>query len=270
MLSSIPEDFPQPFCNIQDSDAAIYKVGVQKGHVIVHTRGAHQRKMTKQDCIGLISGYPPWYREALIVKYPPELPPWSMRHPLAQGREFFSRGGWVIAVPLSDTKPVPIYRPDPADPGAARGKILRGGCERVLQVLSRQNLREFLIANTKSGEYDSAIKLIEISIKTNTDSVSGYVRAPDIGSMQPDWWQTVCRAAIEIFDKAPALDISSQLARLCVQQQKRNVAAQLILHWASRGVFEIIAYVKNPGRELVLDSRPNEVSEIYLEDCRCR
>lgn len=270
MLSSIPEDFPQPFCNIQDSDAAIYKVGVQKGHVIVHTRGAHQRKMTKQDCIGLISGYPPWYRETLIVKYPPELPPWSMRHPLAQGRDFLSRGGWVIAVPLSDTKPVPIYRPDPADPGAERGNILRGGCERVLQVLSRQDLREFLIANTKSGEYDSAIKLIEISIKSNTDSVSGYVRAPDIGLMQPDWRQTVCRAAIEIFDKAPALDISSQPARLCVQQQKRDVAAQLILHWASRGVFEIIAYVKNPGRELVLDSRSNEVSEIYLEDCRCR
>jgi len=144
-------------------------------------------------------------------------------------------------------------------------------------VLSRQDLREFLTANTESGEYDSAIKLIEISIKTNTDSVSGYVRAPDPGSMQPDWWETICRAAIEIFDKPPRSsngedksgDISSQLARLCIQQQKRDVAAQLILHWASRGVFEIIAYVKNPGRELVLDSRLNEVSEIYLEDCRC-
>jgi len=108
-------------------------------------------------------------------------------------------------------------------------------------VLSRQDLREFLTANTESGEYDSAIKLIEISIKTNTDSVSGYVRAPDPGSMQPDWWETICRAAIEIFDKPPRSsngedksgDISSQLARLCIQQQKRDVAAQLIRHWQS-------------------------------------
>lgn len=129
---------------------------------------------------------------------------WTFRHRLSL---LVAASASTSSSHLGTTVPVfdvgSIYRPDPADRGAARGSILRGGCERVFQVPSRQDLREFLTANTESGEYDSAIKLIEISIKTNTDSVSGYVRAPDPGSMQPDWWQTICRAAIEIFDKPP-------------------------------------------------------------------
>lgn len=278
MLGAIPEEFPQPFSRIQHSDAAMYKVSIQGSHVIVHIRGTHQRRLSKQDCIGLINGYPPWYRETLIINYPSELPPWTMRHPLAQGREFTRRGGWVIAVALSDTKPIPIYLPDPADPSAKRGSMLSRACERVLEVLERQDIEDFCRANSKIAEYKSAIRYIKKSIATNTDSASWYVQAPDAGLMELEWWRTVCRAAIEIFDKPPKIpnredrdtsgDISLQLGRLGIDSQKVDVAAQLLLHWASRGVFETVAYTKNPGRELILDSRLDDVSEIYLEDCR--
>ncbi|KAM0722696.1 hypothetical protein Q7P37_002137 [Cladosporium fusiforme] len=276
ILGAIPEEFPQPFCTIQNSDAAMYKVGLQKGHVVVHLRGTHQRKLSKQDCIGLIAGYPPWYRETLIVNYPPELPPWTMHHPLTYGRQFTSRAGWVIAVALSDTRPVPIYVPDPAGSATGRGRILRNGCKRVLAVLERKDVQDFCRGNSTSSEYELAIGYIKTSIKTNTDSASSYVRAPDAGLMQPDWWRMICRAVIEIFDKPPkppngddaSGDISSQLGKLDIVQSKRDVVAQLILHWASRGVFEVIAYVKNDGRELILDSRLAEVSDIYVEDCR--
>lgn len=280
ILGAVPEEFPQSFSRIKQSGAAMHRVGVQGSHVIVHIRGTHQRRLSKQDCIGLIDGYPPWYRETLIINYPPELPPWTMRHPLAQGREFLSRAGWVIAVALSDTKPVPIYLPDPADPNpsAKRGSILRRGCERVLAVLERQDVRDFCRVNSKTKEYESAVRYINISIDTNTDSASWYVKAPGIGAMTSEWWRTICRAVIEIFDKPPKLpnrddddtsgDISLQLSRLGVDRQQVGVAAQLLLHWASRGVFQTIAYMKNPGRELVLDPRLKGVDKIYLEDCR--
>jgi len=278
ILNAIPEEFPQPFSRIQHSDAAIYEVGVQSGHVVVHVRGTHQRRLSKQDCIGLINGFPPWYREMLIVDFPPELPSWTMRHPLAQGREFTSRGGWVIAVALSNTRPIPIYVPDPADPSGLRGGILVRGCKRVLDVLKRKDIEDFCRAYNKMTDYASAIRYIGDAIDTNTDSGSWYVQDPGVGSMSPEWWRSICQAAIEIFDKPPKLpnfdqhdtlgDISPQLGRLAIDPQKVDCAVQLLLHWASRGVFQTIGYMKNPGRELVLDSRLEGASEIYVKDCK--
>ncbi|KAL8649155.1 MAG: hypothetical protein Q9226_005691 [Calogaya cf. arnoldii] len=88
------EEVP-PFTNIQIRE--FENLFVAKIHGITKRR----LDVTKRCLESRIAGYPPWYREHLIVAHGPIIP-----HPI-RSRDDVHRAGWVVAVGLSKSTPLP-------------------------------------------------------------------------------------------------------------------------------------------------------------------
>ncbi|MCJ1365593.1 hypothetical protein MMC16_004718 [Acarospora aff. strigata] len=73
---------------------------LEEGTVVAHLEGSFKNNLTKGDIEGLLAGYPPWYRELVRMPHGPSIP-----HPITS-RLDINRGGWVLAVGLTDVEPL--------------------------------------------------------------------------------------------------------------------------------------------------------------------
>lgn len=236
-------------------DGSVVELADDGAYLKAHIQGTHRRYLTYEDCDGLVRGFPPWYRHTIKLNYPDAN--LTLKHPCFKNPRKCARGGWVIAVALTDVVPVPAYLDSPnIVEGQGRGKVLRAGCERVRVVLKR--LKEMQSQPSNLAHAITEItRLLELG-----PSMGTYVPMPDISGMSSDNWYRLARTAIEIFDTKPADRLSAD-AILALETN-----GDLIVYWASRGAYKVLDYWKNPGREVVWDERLTPGRRIYVEDCR--
>lgn len=107
-----------PVLNYDSSDYSIsitddgYRYGstyikyqpLQGNTMVMHLDGnIHENpQLTKGDVIGLLEGYPPWYREAVRLDHGPSIP-----HPTSSSADLQYRAGWTVALGLSDLGALP-------------------------------------------------------------------------------------------------------------------------------------------------------------------
>ncbi|KAM5353167.1 hypothetical protein ACJZ2D_016942 [Fusarium nematophilum] len=236
-------------------DGSVVEFAEEGGNLIAHVKGTHRRYLTFDDCDGLVHGYPPWYRRTIKLNYPGRN--LTLEHPCFRNSRNCARAGWVIAVALTDIAPIPAYLDrSTVVEGGGRGKVLRAGCTRALVVLER--LRGLQI---RASNLVAAIAEV-CNLLDNGPSMGTYVPMPRGEAMCAEIWHDLVRVAIQIFDTKPADNLSTDA------MDALGTKADLIVYWASFGVYKVLKYWKQPGREIVLDKRLTPGRKVYLEDCR--
>lgn len=240
-------------------------VGLHKNLLVAHIRGHLKQERvqyTKAELTALMNGYPPWYRERVVCAHGPSMP-----FPIQNDADI-TRGGWVVAVGLTDSdkrKPMALYTvPNLADQqtdgsyyARTNGLHLRIAVQRVYDIL--KNLREHISNNPK---LDAVINAVQYMIETNTGSgVERYLpqRTVNGGSIaQLNGVQ--CKFAMTLFNGLVPTDADIQ---------NLHPILAPVLQAAFDGCYEIIQYLKDTGMRLVLPQCLGDdwSRKIYLMDC---
>lgn len=235
-------------------DGSVVEMVEEEGNIIAHVKGKHRRRLTREDCDGLVRSFPPWYRR--IVKLNRPGASLTVDHPCFRDPRNCARGGWVLLVTLSDIAPTPAYldRSLFVD-GEQRGRVLRAGCIRVRIILEK-----FQSLGLQASNLDSALTEIGHLLDSGP-SMGTHVSEPRQEPMSDDEWLRLVQAAVGIFDTAPAHLTLESLRPL-------GTHAELVIYWASMGAFKVLQYWKHPGRDIWWDERLKPGRKVYLQDCR--
>jgi hypothetical protein len=244
---------------------SIRPAGPRKDVLVAHFHGRIAEanlQYTKAELTALMNGYPPWYREQVICAHGP-----ALRFPI-QGSTDNSRGGWVVAVGLTDTKarkPLALYvvpnLPDRQTDGSyylrSNGAHLRRAVHRVYDVLL--NIEERI---TNESSLKAVISAVSYMMNTSTGSgVEKHLPSRTVpGGSMSQLSAGQCKFTMELFNKLVPTDADIQ--------ELRPILAP-VLQAAFNGSYEVIQYLKDTGMRLVMpEGLGQDLSrKIYLRDC---
>jgi hypothetical protein len=72
-------------------------------------------------------------------------------------------------------------------------------------------------------------------------------------SLSPETWCRVARIVMQAFDTPPSERFSQEPVDVLQEH------GDLVVHWASCGVYKVLDYWKKPGREILWDGRLKKV-----------
>ena len=233
------------------------------GVLVLHLRGNFRTErvnLTKHEVQMMLQGYPPFYREVVTLKHGPYVP-----HPIRDERDI-ERGGWIIAAGFSDnTLPLALYTlpnqaEDSNDSYIYRQNAIpfRNAVKRVLAVLT-----DIILVKFPEDQVRDVIKAVDHMVVNGTGSgVPIFSRSSGVpgGSFHQLTGQQ-CALAMKIFNDFRPLTMEQE-------NQLRPVLSQ-VLNAAFRGSYDVIQYLKDTGRQLVLPKLLKDYRHdpIYLRDC---
>ncbi|KAL8847979.1 MAG: hypothetical protein Q9221_006995 [Calogaya cf. arnoldii] len=201
--------------------------------------------VTKSCLEGRIAGYPPWYREQLIVAHGPVIP-----HPI-RTRDDIHRAGSVVAVGLSKITPLPSSW---ADVG-----LMHKPVRRVLNKL-RDEIQPHFLQDPTIGAAASAIQYMLQAITCS--NVERYITV-DLHQS----FQNGVIAALSGSDCLFAMSLFNDVGPLSEHDRfKLASIIKPVIDAASRGCYIVIQHFKNATDfSLVPDSLGDLSRQVYLD-----
>ncbi|KAL8991259.1 MAG: hypothetical protein Q9169_007908 [Polycauliona sp. 2 TL-2023] len=208
--------------------------------------GAECRPGITKHCLGgRISGYPPWYREKLVVAHGPIIP-----QPI-RSRDDIHRAGWVLAVGLSKTQYL--------SSSSADYHLMGQPVKRVLSKLRYAIKPHFQTDPT----LEAAISAIGYMLRELTGSGVGDYLTDDLnegfsGSPTAALRGSDCGFALSLFNTVGPLD-GSEISRLAP-------ILNPVIDAAFRGSYIVIQHFKNRGDfSRIPSSLENLTRQVYLD-----
>jgi hypothetical protein len=221
------------------------------GHIETDFEDFHPR-FSKYECTQIVMGYPPFYREECEtyegVKFP---------HPSME-RGGIKRGGWVIAVGLTDTIPTAMY-------ASSMKLCFDEACRRVRDVICDYLQRDF-----DSDSFKMAFGILQYMCANQSGSgalssdLLPHGRLRNFitkGQCSHGLTKEQCVFAINIFDRKERLSMK--------ERDNFKTILEPILAAAVHGVHTVYQYVDNQNTELDRDSQALFLENpiVYLRDC---
>jgi hypothetical protein len=228
------------------------------GVLVAHLRGninPNCVNLTKHEVQMMLHGYPPYYREGVIVKHGPCLP-----HPIRDDRDI-KRAGWIIAAGLSTTTPLTLYiRPLTDNHAFYTGAPFNDALLRVVSVLQDVILKKF----PNDQNIHNVISAITYMIVSGTASGVEHhgIRHDGVpGGALNQLNGEQCYLAMKIFNDFEPLTADQEI-------RLRPILAP-VLNAAFLGAAHVITYVKDTGMQLTLPPllRKHRHTPVYLMDC---
>jgi hypothetical protein len=226
------------------------------GVLVAHLRGnirAERVNLTKHEIQMMVQGYPPYYREKVILEHGPCLP-----HPIRDSRDI-DRGGWIVAVGLSTTIPLALYT-YPTEKIFNGFRPFQKAVQRVLDVLQDVILKNFPLDNN----LQDVIRAVGYMVRSGTGSGVGNHGVPQEGVPGGSLTQLngqQCTLAMKIFNDFEPLTVGQD-------NQLRPILAP-VLNAAFLGTYRVIQYSKDIGMHFHLPKLLEEHRHkpVYLMDC---
>ncbi|KAL8753782.1 MAG: hypothetical protein Q9199_004804 [Rusavskia elegans] len=195
--------------------------------VSISDSGECRLDMTKKCLEGRIAGYPPWYREHLIVDRGPIIP-----HPI-RSQEDIHRAGWIVAVGLSRSKPLSSSR--------IVVDFMDKPVKRVLNKMRDEIQPHF----PQDPTLEAAISAVQYMLQARTGSgVERYLTA-DLHK----GFAKGATAALSGSDCIFAMSLFNEVGPLSDRDRSRLAPIlQPVIDAAFRGSYIVVQYFKN-GRE---------------------
>ena len=218
-----------------DANASGYNINLSDHDTItiasVRCAGRIQPDMTKKTLEGIIAGYPPWYREKLVVAHGPVVP-----HPI-QDRDDVYRAGWVIAVGLSKTEPLSHVVTNNRTM-LDESKYINQPLKRVLQKM-RDDIQPHF---PEHATLKAAISAMEYLIRRGTGSGVETYLTPELHKEHnaiytSDLSGSDCIFAMSLFNKVQGLS-----------EADRAILSPIltpVIDAAFRGSYQVIQHCKN-------------------------
>jgi hypothetical protein len=242
-------------------DSAEIQIDIRREVVIAHVQGSQTRQasvMKKQDILGLLEGYPPWYRKDFRTRANIEVP-----FPIT-GILDVPRGGWIVAVGLMDLSrtgqhPLPVYRvtENLRHPRFKGNNVYYYAIERC-----RDRIRDDILPHFPGSHAQFAEESLSYLIMRSTGSAM-----PHAG-----WFERKPEQHLTRSDCCFAMKLFSELQPLSngVIDRLRPILFP-VLAAAVNGAFEVTEYLKDHGKELQI---PGELQPdgkvVYIRDCTTR
>ena len=197
----------------------------------VHCAGRIRSDVTKKTLEGIIAGYPPWYRERLVVAHGPVVP-----HPI-QNRDDIYRAGWVVSVGLSKTEPLPqlvrdkrsIYEDDHYEYRPVK---------RVLEKM-RDDIQPHFPGNQT---LKAAISAVEYLIQRQTGSGVERYLTPELHKDLRDIHTSPLSGSDCVF----AMSLFNKVGNLSEADRRRlSPIMTPVLDAAFRGSYQVVQHCKN-------------------------
>ncbi len=237
------------------------------GTVIAHLTGSVQRNSTKATIEGILAGYPPWYRETLVISHGPVIP-----HPIKSRDDIF-RAGWVVGVGLSEQEPLP-WTPRNEIFSITASTFADKPIKRVLGILEQKLKPHF----PDDVHLEAACRAVAYLIRAKTVSgVERYLRAQAISGVE--------RYLTEELDlENDVRDSINQLSgHQCIfamalfndfkpltEEERCELAPILfpIVHVAFTGAYKVVQHLKNGGYTfLVPGVLQDPHRRVYITGC---
>jgi hypothetical protein len=225
--------------------------------VLAHIRGMMRENLTKGDVEGILSGYPPWYREDVLLPNGVRL-----RSPIRSYSDVM-RSGWVVALGMSKQEPLEA-----------------APCPESLSKKPIHRLRDILadkILPAIPNEPNITTVLTAVRTMINDLSDSGiFIYLRDSHGRTTEWKEEIPKLSkadaefvLNIFNSPPNIPLSLN------EVTKLEPILLPLLHAAFTGAHTVVKALKNVmgigdhsvhetnWHELLRDSK----REVYLEDC---
>jgi len=219
------------------------------GHIEADVKDYHLC-LSKHECTQIIMGYPPFYRKMCKTYDGVGFPHPSMEH------GGIRRGGWVIAVGLTNVLPTGVY-------ASSMKLCFDEACCRV-----RDMVCDYLHQGIDDNNFDVAKKILQFMCANHSGSgafallgqceLENLVRNRRCGD---GLTSEQCIFAVSIFDRKEELSM----------EERGNLESILVpvLAAAVLGVHSVYQYVNNGGTELERDAQALFFANpmVYLRDC---
>jgi hypothetical protein len=251
--------------NSYDNDLALDIRTVKEGLLVAHFEGRFQQERllyTKKEITALMDGYPPWYREKVVCAHGP-----TILFPIQSAADI-TRGGWVIAVGLSDRrrKPMALYVvPNTSDLQKDGGYFERTNGLHMRTAMRR--VYDALIILRRTYIQDSeALDRVTVAILYMIEKGTGSGVERELpGKTIPGGEITQlnaeqCKFATGLFNGMVWTNADIQTLRPILAP---------VLQAAFNGCYEVVQYLKDTGMRLVLprDLGDDWSRKVYLRDC---
>jgi hypothetical protein len=239
----------------EDDDSIEEDTNIVTAHLVA---ASPHRALAKMEVDRLLEGFPPWfYKDTFLVNAQEQH--FILPNPIRDIADF-GRGGWIIALGLTNAEPVPLYYDHPwetFDPlyDKFNFRTRRGGYFWQSIICVRNIIRDnFVDAFPNDTMVDITLKRINAMIVAESDQ-------PELaGFLSLGMTRDQCEFAINTFNSpSDPMSLRRFLAKVLAP----------VLHAATSGVGKALRYIKTPGRELnsVIPRSLRDSSAIFLRDC---
>jgi hypothetical protein len=209
--------------------------------------------LTKKEIEMILSGYPPYYRETVLLDGAFPIP-----FPIQKESEI-RRAGWVLLVGFSSVKPLALYRADTESEydtrSSSAGQAYRDAVKRVTDVLSTSILPKFPDNQNVSAALNAILTIL--GAKTSSGTMFRFNGPINEPRPTPAQYNMV----IKIFDDYRELS----------PQEVEDLSPILnrVLAAAFKGSRKVIDYLKDNGKGFTLPKmlREHGRSAIYVRGC---
>ena len=247
---------------------------ITPGPLLGYAREAYRIEFVKKELERILDGYPPWYSEYLILANGDSIP-----HPI-KSVDDVARGGWIVAVALSSTRPTDQ---ECFKPGLPSGMSYRSALTSAFRRVSH-GLRNTQKAFPTNSMVEEASRLVHIMGKGNMNSPEYYMiihsklsKVFSEGGQRGSWvYDNVkdyasglsnekCMMAIEIFSRyedqlSEEVVVALEPILLVVLRAVMVGCYQVVEYFDRRGHFEDVQLVK------VLKELESKRKPIYLRE----
>ncbi|KAI4284438.1 MAG: hypothetical protein L6R38_001397 [Xanthoria sp. 2 TBL-2021] len=193
----------------------------------IYDSGKCRLDITKKCLEGRIAGYPPWYREHLIVDHGPIIP-----HPI-RSRDDIHRAGWIVAVGLSRSTPLSSSRPDV--------DLMDKPVKRVLNKMRDEIQPHF----PQDPTLEAAISAVQYMLQERSGSGVERCLTADLHK----GFEKGVTAALSGSDCIFAMSLFNEVGPLSERDRSRLAPIlKPVIDAAFRGSYIVVQYFKN-GRE---------------------
>lgn len=248
--------------HVKDTYVSLAKV---KGVILCHAEGRigeHRLNSTKLELELMISGYPPWYREAFLthagftLSFPLRTNPPDMSD--------MSRGGWIFALGLmqgDDLRfPLTFYTcsGDPESPGwRENGLVYRRAVRRCLDHIKRNIQPHF----PDEEEVEIAVEALDYMLREGTGSgVERYCMlktgTASLLSDYPIMMRAHCDFVMRNFNEYKPLEAGDIDRYQCMLLPAMTAVV--------RGSYQVVQYLKDYGTELKIPAYLQDLEQEFI------
>ena len=212
----------------------------------------YQLRLSKNECSQIIMGYPPFYREECKTYEGVKFPHPSMEH------GGIRRGGWVIALGLTDAIPTAVY-------ASSMRFCFDEACCRVRDIVC-----DYLQPNFDGPSFDIAKQLLQFMCanRSGSGALSSDILPP--GKLRELVTKGKCSHGLTAEQCVFAVNIFDRKERLSLEDRRQLQPILVpILAAAVHGVHIVYQYVNNESTKLERDIQALFVENpvVYLRDC---